>query len=144
MPSSKKQQTIFVQLRLGRTSDYHPTIFPLVRDSTALNAGEVYLEYTLDEIIKIKDMADERPNYQTTYKVMKKRYDQYVFYALAGSAASEGFIAGRLVAIMKKIDEREKTLNPFKAFARYRENRLFIDATSKFRRRAKVTCMTIA
>jgi len=79
MSSSKKHQTIFVQLRLGRTSDYHPTIFPLVRDSTVLNAGEVYLEYTLDEIIKIKNMADERPNYQKTYRDMKTRYDQYVF-----------------------------------------------------------------
>jgi len=145
MSLSKKHQTIFVQLRLGRASDYSPTIFPLVSDSTALKAGEVYLEYTLDEIIKVRDMVKQRPNYRMEYKDMKRRYDQYVFiFALAGSAASEGFIAGRLAATMTNIEGREKTSNPFKAVARYRRNRLFINAIGKFSLQVKVACITPA
>jgi len=145
MSSSKKHQTIFVQLHLGRASDYSPTIFPLVSDSTALKAGEVYLEYTLDEIIKIRELAKQHPNYRKTYEDMKRRYDEYVtFFAPEGTFPSEGFIAGRLADSMAEIEDREETSNPFKAFARYRRNRLFINATFKFRRRVKVACITFA
>jgi len=84
MSSSKNHRTIFVHLHLGRASNYDPTIFPLVRDRTALQAGEVYLEYTLDEIIKVRDMVNQRPNYRMEYKNMKRRYDQYVFDPCTG------------------------------------------------------------
>jgi len=68
----------------------------------------------------------------------------FLILALAGSTASEGFIAGRLAATMKKIEEREKTSNPFKAVARYRRNRLFIDAICNFSLQVKVACITPA
>ena len=58
------------------------------------------------------------------------------------STDSEDFIAGRLTATLKKIDGREETWNPFKAFSRYRRNRLFVAATKKFNRRVKVARMT--
>lgn len=45
---------------------------------------------------------------------------------------------------MKAIEEREETSNPFKAIARYRRNRLFIDAICKFSLQVKVACMTPA
>ena len=143
MSSSKNHRTIFIHLHLGRASDYDPSIFPLVTDKTALKAGEVYLGCTLDEIIKMKDMVKERPNYRKEYKDMKRQYDQYVFFA-AGSAVSKGFIAGRLAATMKKIEKGEKTSNPFKALARYRRNRLFIDAMCDFRLQVKVACINPA
>ena len=80
MSSSKKHQTIFIQSRLGRASDYSPTIFPLVSDGTALKAGELYLEYTLDEIINIREIAKKHPNFRETYLDMKRRYDEYVAF----------------------------------------------------------------
>ena len=59
------------------------------------------------------------------------------------NVVSEDFIAGRLAETLKKIGERKETRNPFKAFSRYRRNRLFVAATEKFNRQVKVACMTL-
>ena len=75
MSPPKSHRTILVQLRLGRASDYKPTLFPLMKDTSTLDAGGVYLEYALDEISKIRDMVKKRPNYRPTYEDVKRRYD---------------------------------------------------------------------
>lgn len=78
MSPPKSHRTILVQLRLGRASDYKPTLFPLMRDTATLDTGGVYLEYALDEIIKIRAMVKERPSYRPTYEDFKRQYDLYV------------------------------------------------------------------
>ncbi|KAL4065249.1 hypothetical protein V8B97DRAFT_1946364 [Scleroderma yunnanense] len=120
MSPRKIRQIFFISFRLGRVSDYDPTIFPLVRKKTALMASEVYLEYTLDELIKIREMAKVQPNYRTTYDNLKRQYIE-------------------LLENQTKIEERKGTLNPFKTFAHYRKNRLFIEASYIVSRRAKIT-----
>ena len=78
MSPPKSHRTILVQLRLGRASDYKPTLFPLMRDTTTLEEGGVYLEYALDEIINMREMVKKRPSYRSAYENVKRQYDVYV------------------------------------------------------------------
>lgn len=78
--SRMSSKTILIQLRLGRVSDYNPTVFPLMKDESTLKAGQIYLEYTLDELIKMEQMSNDRPNFKKDYRKARKRYDQYVFF----------------------------------------------------------------
>ncbi|KAL4075405.1 hypothetical protein V8B97DRAFT_1579897 [Scleroderma yunnanense] len=85
----------------------------MMRNKTALKTSEVHLEYTLEELCKIKEMAQHQPDHQTTFETMKRQYDM-------------------LMEDKRQIEEQKDTLNPFEAFARYRQNQLFNEATYKF------------
>lgn len=75
MPSSKSPQTIFIPLRLGRASDYDPAIFPLTRKKTALKKGELYLQSTMDELVRIYEMSEHRYDFKMIFEQTKLGYD---------------------------------------------------------------------
>lgn len=73
-------KAILIPLDLGRASDYNPTVFPLMKDNSTLKASQIYLEYTLNELINMEKMVKKNPNFKKELREAKRRYDQYVFF----------------------------------------------------------------
>ncbi|KAL4072108.1 hypothetical protein J3A83DRAFT_4239048 [Scleroderma citrinum] len=107
--SSSTRKTVTIPLPLGSASDYDRMMFPVLRVKGAKEKGDLYLQATLDEIIKIKDMAKNRGGYDHLLQNAKSQYDV-------------------LKKTQTKLQQRPATLNPFKLFANQRRARLFHEA----------------
>ncbi|KAL4061839.1 hypothetical protein V8B97DRAFT_1892440, partial [Scleroderma yunnanense] len=91
-----------------------------MRNKSTLKASELYLESTLDEIVRISEMMKYRRDYEALYEDVKAQYDQ-------------------LMDEKEQIKYRKRTVNPVKLFGNYRDNRLFIGATSRLFQRTRTT-----
>ncbi|KAL4063906.1 hypothetical protein V8B97DRAFT_1989977 [Scleroderma yunnanense] len=107
--SSSTQKTVAISLPLGLASDYDRTMFPVLRVKGAKEKGNLYLEATLEEMIRIREMAKYKSGYDHLLQNSKLQYDE---------------LRKRQV----KIQNQRASFNPFKIFANQRQIRLFLEA----------------
>lgn len=71
-------QTVVVPVNLGEASSFNRTIFPLssYRKRDSLGRGDLYLDATLDEMLKITRIGNSPQQWQELIATTKARYDQ--------------------------------------------------------------------
>lgn len=76
--SSSLYQTVVVPVSLGEASSFNRAIFPLssYRKRDSLGRGDLYLDATLDEMLKITKIGANPQQWQELIETTKVRYDR--------------------------------------------------------------------
>ena len=76
--SSSLHQTVAAPVALGEAPSFNRTIFPLssYRKGEILCRGDLFLDATLDEMLKIINVGANPHQWGETITVTKARYDQ--------------------------------------------------------------------
>ncbi|KAG2338905.1 hypothetical protein BDR05DRAFT_968722 [Suillus weaverae] len=109
MAEQPTRRTLLLPMDLGSPAQYEQSVFPLsrVQGRSSIDQVDLFLEATLDEIFKIRQMAGDTENFQRLIYNAKKQYDELM---------------------IKKEKQQRKSLNPFKIFSAYRSIRLLLEA----------------
>ncbi|KAF8546443.1 hypothetical protein OG21DRAFT_1518152 [Imleria badia] len=110
--SSSLYQTVVVPVNLGEASSFNRAIFPLssYQERGSLGRGDLYLDATLDEMLKIINIGANPQQWQELIATTKARYDQLMLQKL-------------------ELERRPKSKNPFKFITNYRAARMFLAAS---------------
>ncbi|KAG6375805.1 hypothetical protein JVT61DRAFT_2662 [Boletus reticuloceps] len=118
---SAEPTTIILPLDLGSANKYDQHVFPLAyHGGSNLNKGSLLLSATLEEMVKIKELG-----------IDLSRNDEFIYNTRIKYEA--------LAAKRAKLQNNEKTLNPFKAFSNYRTARVFHAASLTLYRETRET-----
>ncbi|KAG9310400.1 hypothetical protein JVU11DRAFT_9538 [Chiua virens] len=109
LPIDQGDRVIF-PVHLGTASKFNREIFPLYRRRDSLGLGDVYLEATLDEMLKIIKIGNRPQQWQEILDSTKDQYDQLMLWKA-------------------DLEQRPKSKNPLKAFTNYRAVRMFLAAS---------------
>ncbi|KAF9230284.1 hypothetical protein BU15DRAFT_83832 [Melanogaster broomeanus] len=123
--ASTGPQTVILLGDYGLVREYESIAFPLSRKRDSLGKGDLYLDATLGEILKIVRWCKDSGQHEEMIQSTKDEYD-------------------RLRSIVTELENRPKTLHPVKWFRNYRASRLFLTATKKFFKATKSTSEKIA
>lgn len=75
--TSSPYQTVIVPVNLGEASRFNRAIFPLLyRKRDTLGRGDLYLDATLDEMLKITNIGTSPQQWKELVATTKARYDQ--------------------------------------------------------------------
>lgn len=82
-------QTVVVPINLGEASNFNRAIFPLssYRKRDSLGRSDLFLDGTLDEMLKITSIGTNPQQWQELIATTKARYDQLVVERLLISTA---------------------------------------------------------
>jgi hypothetical protein len=105
------RRTLLLPMDLGSPDQYDQAVFPLskVQGKNTIGQVNLYLEATLDEIFKIRQMAGNAEEFQDLILNAKSQYDE-------------------LILNRKKMEQQRKSFNPVKILSAYRSVRLLLDA----------------
>jgi len=81
-PKSSRQTLLF-PIPLASPSQYERSVFPIkklnLKDESPLNQVNYFLEATLDEMIKIRQMLGDEKTFRELMRNAKTQYDEYVY-----------------------------------------------------------------
>jgi hypothetical protein len=111
MAKQPARQTLLLPMDLGSPARYDQSVFPLsrVQRKDTINQVDLYLEATLDETLKIRQMVEDAENFQQLIRNAKLQYDD-------------------LLLGKQEMEQQRKSLNPVKRFSAYRSVRLLLEA----------------
>lgn len=98
MAGQSPRQTLLLPVNLGSPAQYEPSVFPLSRirgTGTAIEQVDLFLEATLDEMYKLRQMAGDTGKLQALLHNAKTQYDEcvhttYLFMFLLTILSFEG------------------------------------------------------
>jgi hypothetical protein len=73
-------ETVLLPVDLGSVDNYDPTVFPLARvtGKGSLHTGHLFLQATLDEMLKIRELSKEQASNPELLRDTKAQFDEWV------------------------------------------------------------------
>jgi hypothetical protein len=129
MAKQPARQTLLLPMDLGSPARYDQSVFPLsrVQRKDTINQVDLYLEATLDETLKIRQMVEDAENFQQLIRNAKLQYDECV-HTYTYSYHLTDYNTCSLLLGKQEMEQQRKSLNPVKRFSAYRSVRLLLEA----------------